>query len=75
MNKLLREVPSMESWIEGANTTFVPVTLDTHFVRRHLDQLKEFIEKWLQEPMDFANEISMHGFNFYAITIRTYYDY
>ena len=53
----------MESWIEGANSSFVPVTLDQDFIDGKLHQLKNYIEQWLEEPMAFSDTIRQK-FNF-----------
>lgn len=63
INKLLREVPSMESWITGANNSFIPVTLDEEFVAANLATLKTYIEQWLDEPLKYAQTIRQK-FNF-----------
>jgi dynein heavy chain len=33
MNKLLREVPTIQSWLTGSSNNFVPVTLNKDFIR------------------------------------------
>ena len=63
MNKLLREVPSMESWIAGSNNSFVPVTLGKDFIADHLSLLRSYIEQWLEEPRTFADAISKTSYN------------
>ena len=39
MNKLLREVPSMESWISGGTSEFLQVSLHQDFIKNALDQV------------------------------------
>ena len=33
MNKLLREVPTIQSWLSGASNQFVPVTLNKETIQ------------------------------------------
>ena len=54
MNKLLREVPSMESWISGGTSEFLQVSLHQDFIKTALDQLKVSVDKWLEEPIEFC---------------------
>ena len=54
MNKLLREVPSMESWISGGTSEFLQVSLHQDFIKTALDRLKVSVDKWLQEPIVFC---------------------
>ena len=60
MNKLLREVPTMESVITDSNNvnSFVQVTLDQDFIAKQKKILSAYIEKWLEEPKTFARSIS-----------------
>ena len=57
MNKLLREVPTIESWISDASSEFVQVSLHKDFIKSALEKLKVSINKWLVEPQDFCNDI------------------
>ena len=57
MNKLLREVPTMESWACNSSSNFVPVTLDEDFIFAQLRRLKEFIDGWLREPFLYSKDI------------------
>ena len=54
MNKLLREVPSMESWISGGTSEFLQGSLHQDFIKTALDRLKVSVDKWLQEPIVFC---------------------
>ena len=57
MNKLLREVPSMESWISGGSSEFVQVSLHKDFIKTALDKLKVSVDNWLKEPIQFCEDI------------------
>jgi hypothetical protein len=57
MNKLLREVPTIESWITDGSSDFVQVSLHKDFIRSALEKLKKSISQWLKEPQDFCDEI------------------
>lgn len=57
MNKLLREVPTIESWISDGSSEFVQVSLHKDFITSALEKLKESINVWLLEPQDFCDEI------------------
>ncbi len=60
MNKLLREVPTMESWVsESATSSFVQVTLDQDFIDSKIRMLNAYIQQWLLEPLEFSNQIGM----------------
>lgn len=73
MNKLLREVPTMESWISDSSSSFVQVTLDQDFVDAQLNRLTSYIEGWLQEPTMFSNEISALLLFFVHFLFRTFF--
>ena len=57
MNKLLREVPTMESWVCSSSSTFVQVTLDKDFILGQLTRLSELINGWLNEPLIYSKNI------------------
>ena len=57
MNKLLREVPSMESWISGGTSEFVQVSLHQDFIQTALDELRISVDNWLQEPIKCCEAI------------------
>jgi hypothetical protein len=57
MNKLLREVPTMESWVSESSASFVQVTLDKDFIQAQLTKLNGHIGSWLQEPLKYSNGI------------------
>lgn len=57
MNKLLREVPTIESWISDSSSEFVQVSLHKDFITSALEKLKVSINKWLVEPQEFCNDI------------------
>ena len=57
MNKLLREVPTIESWISDGSSEFVQVSLHRDFIQSALKKLKVSINKWLLEPQEFCNGI------------------
>ena len=57
MNKLLREVPTMESWISGGTSEFVQVSLHQDFIKAALDDLKRSVDNWLKEPIEFCQNI------------------
>ena len=57
MNKLLREVPTMESWLNEGSSDFVQVTLHRDFIQAALVNLRKSIEHWLDEPKQFCDAI------------------
>jgi hypothetical protein len=57
MNKLLREVPTMESWLSDGSSEFVQVTLHKDFIQSALVNLRKSIEQWLNEPKEFCEAI------------------
>ena len=57
MNKLLREVPTIQSWLGGSSNNFVPVTLNKDFIRKALADMKIAIEDWLKEPQAYCQSI------------------
>ena len=57
MNKLLREVPTMESWVCNSSSSFVQVTLDNDFILAQLTRLNGFIDRWLNEPIIYSKKI------------------
>ena len=57
MNKLLREVPTMESWLNEGSSDFVQVTLHRDFIQSALVNLRKSIEHWLDEPKAFCDAI------------------
>ena len=57
MNKLLREVPTIESWISDSTSEFVQVSLHKDFITSALQKLKASLKKWLVEPQEFCNDI------------------
>ena len=57
MNKLLREVPTMESWACNSSSNYVPVTLDEDFILAQLRRLNKFIDGWLREPSLYSKDI------------------
>jgi hypothetical protein len=57
MNKLLREVPTMESWLNEGSSEFVQVTLHKDFIQLALVKLRKSIEHWLNEPKEFCDAI------------------
>lgn len=59
MNKLLREVPTMESVVsESSAHSFVQVTLDQEFIANNLSSLKSQLKTWLEEPIKYADALS-----------------
>ena len=68
MNKLLREVPTMESWVSGGSSEFVQVSLHQDFIKGALDGLKISVDNWLKEPIECCQNIGM----FYNI-MTSYY--
>ena len=59
MNKLLREVPTMESWISGGSSEFVQVSLHQDFINTALDDLKVSVDNWLKEPIECCQNIGI----------------
>ena len=57
MNKLLREVPTIESWISDGSSEFVQVSLHRDFIQSALEKLKVSVNKWLLEPQEFCDGI------------------
>ena len=57
MAKLLREVPTIQSWLTGSSNNFVPVTLNKDFIRAALADMKVAIEDWLKEPQSYCQGI------------------
>lgn len=57
MNKLLREVPTIQSWLGGSSNTFVPVTLNKDFIKKALADMKKAIVDWLKEPQAYCQSI------------------
>ena len=57
MNKLLREVPTIQSWLGGSSNTFVPVTLNKDFIKKALADMKLAIVDWLKEPQTYCQSI------------------
>ena len=58
MNKLLREVPTIESWVsDSASSEFVQVSLHKDFIKSALEKLRVSVNNWLEEPQDFCNAI------------------
>ena len=57
MNKLLREVPTMESWLNEGSSEFVQVSLHKDFIQSALVKLRKSIEHWLNEPKEFCDAI------------------
>ena len=57
MNKLLREVPTIQSWLGGSSNTFVPVTLNKDFIKKALADMKKAIVDWLKEPQSYCQSI------------------
>ena len=57
MNKLLREVPTIQSWLGGSSNQFVPVTLNKDFIKKALADMKLAITEWLQEPQAYCQNI------------------
>ncbi len=59
MNKLLREVPTIESWISDGSSEFVQVSLHKDFIRSALTTLKRSVDGWLKEPKEFCDGIGI----------------
>ena len=57
MNKLLREVPTMESWVSDGGSEFVQVSLHQDFIKAALDNLRLSVNNWLQEPIHYCESI------------------
>ena len=57
MNKLLREVPTIESWISDASSEFVQVSLHQDFIKLALEKLRASVNTWLLEPQEFCDAI------------------
>ena len=57
MNKLLREVPTIQSWLGGSSNQFVPVTLNKDFIKKALADMKVAIVDWLKEPQTYCQSI------------------
>ena len=57
MNKLLREVPTIESWISDASSEFVQVSLHQDFIKSALQKLRASVDTWLLEPQEFCDAI------------------
>ena len=53
----------MEGWVTDATNCFVQVTLDEDFVEGKLDELRQLVTNWLEEPMIFTNGL-VQKFNF-----------
>ena len=73
MNKLLREVPTMESWISGGSSEFVQVSLHQDFIKAALDDLKVSVDNWLKEPIECCQNIGKKTCN--VLTISTIISY
>ena len=57
MNKLLREVPTIQSYLTGSSNHFVPVTLNKDFIKKALADMKVAIAEWLAEPQAYCQSI------------------
>ncbi len=58
MNKLLREVPTVESWLPDAEHSFVQVNLDKEFIDVQMRRLQTYLNQWLGEPLEYSNALS-----------------
>ncbi|XP_071745635.1 dynein axonemal heavy chain 12-like [Lepeophtheirus salmonis] len=50
MNKLLREVPTIDSWYSEGASQFVQVGLNDDFISEEVKSLKNAINNWMKEP-------------------------
>ena len=70
MNKLLREVPTVESWIlgSGISNSFLNVTLDEDFITNQINILNTYLDMWLVELSEFSQKMGK-DLNIYVWTL------
>ena len=58
MKKLLREVPTMESWLfSTGKSAFIQVALDQEYVNQQMDSLRKYTSSLLIAPKAHADKI------------------